>query len=494
MSEHPQLGGTDGVRGLALEPGLGNINAGTVAGLTYALTDMQISRGEQPLVVIGRDTRPSGPELERAAVAGAVAAGAQVLRLGVAPTPVILKTAQMQKAGAAISLTASHNDWPENGWKGTLGEDKPFGPQVKEISDRFWAETDSGLSVPLSAADSVPERPDLQEAYVNSVIADMELQFGDRPLEGKVVVVDGANGATMHVTPKVLERLGATVHTFACDGERPINDGTGATNLDGVKDFMRRHPEIVRQPGFIGAVAKDGDGDRFMGVGASTTDQEMEFVDIEGNRTMELLAKGQPGTIGTHYTNDAMVARLRAQGTGFEFCENGDVYVTAALRATAQTQPEPWTRGGEFTGHQVDLSWLSSGDGVRTAALTACLAAQQGTTFYEMGRQMPLLPQSEAKIKLPPEAVQPTLDHPDVQAAIAGAKAALAAQAGRALVRASGTEKGVIRLWSSGEDGVMADAVVASLKAIIKRIGLADSPNAARAPAGRSLIRSTRSI
>jgi phosphoglucosamine mutase len=445
------------------------MNPETVAGLTHALVSMQMEAGAGNVAVVGYDTRPSGPELERAAVAGAVAAGATVLRLGVAPTPAILKTAQTEGAGAAVSLSASHNEWPDNGWKGTLGEDKPFGPEVRTISDRYWHQVDGGLIIPLDKADAVPERPELRKAYLDSVITDMEAQFGERPLDGKVVVVDGANGAAKDVTPELLGRLGATVHTYACDGKQPINEGSGATDLTGVQQYLRDHPEIARSPNFIGVVGQDGDADRMIAQGVTVqADGQLAFQELEGNRVMELQAMGQPGIVGTHYTNDAMVSRLRSKGTGFEFCDAGDVNVTNALRATKNTKPEPWTRGGEMSGHHVDLNWLSSGDGVRIAAWTAAYAATNGTTFAELCDKAPIWPERMVKVRLEPHLSEHILGDAAVTAAIADAETALRAVGGRPLVRTSGTEKGVVRVWGVGEDGTHTAAAVDGIAHAIK--------------------------
>ena len=476
----PRLGGTDGYRATAtLQTGAGLMNEETVAGLTYALVDMQRVEGETPLVVIGYDPRPSGPRLERAAVAGAVAAGAEVIRMGQTPTPTTFKTALLMGAHASVEVSASHCKPEINGWKGALGSHKPFGPQVDEISDRYWANTDSGLTIPLDLADKVPQRPEFTEAYINMVVADMEQEFGERPLEGKVFVVDAANGAAMNVTPKVMEKLGATVHTYACDGERPINEGSGATDLEGVKGFMRRNPEIVKNPNFVGALTHDGDADRYIGVGARIRrNGEMEFSDLEGNRVMELRAKGQPGTVGTEYTNDASVNRLRRGNifrrgkVPFEFCSNGDVNVTNALRGHANDST-PWTRGSEYTGHHVDLEWLSSGDGVRTGVWTACYAAQKGTTFAEICKKLPLWHQAEFKIVLAKHISGVILDHPRVAEGRQAASTELEQASGRHVTRTSGTEEGVVRVWASSKNRKTTDRVAGELVSLITLYGQA---------------------
>jgi phosphoglucosamine mutase len=440
------------------------MNPETVATLSYTLVEMQKEAGAGDLCVIGRDTRPSGPRLEEAAVAGALDAGATVLRLGVAPTPAILKTAQNLNAASAVSLTASHNPAKDNGWKGTLGSDKPVGPQVKDIDNRYWSIVEGGLAIPTQAP-NIPERPDLLENYKQAVVRNIEEEFGERPLEGKLLVVDAANGAAMNITPDVLRRLGATIEEFACDGLGLINKATGANDLSGLKKFLESRPDIVQNPNFVGAVANDGDADRMIGLGARVLPNgQMVFEEMEGNRVMELQAQGQPGIVGTDYTNDALIERLRAAGIGFEFCENGDANVTAALRKK-QAEGQNWSRGGEFTGHHIDLNWLSSGDGVRMAAWLAAYAATKGT-FFELAQAMPLWPQVSEKIEVPKTEAERLLILQAVADVIADARQELAATGGRNITRPSGTEP-IIRVWSCAPDERLAKAATQKIAAAI---------------------------
>jgi phosphomannomutase len=136
---------------------------------------------------------------------------------------------------------------------------------------------------------------------------------------------------------------------------------------------------------------------------------------------------------------------------GFEFCRNGDTSVTVALRAR-QAAGDNWTRGGEFTGHQVDLEWLSSGDGIRVAAWVAALAANRGQNFGEMAQEMPLWPEIMKKIKRVSGAGSAILEHSAVIEAVGEAERAIVASGGRLLVRASGTEIKVVRAWGVGPD------------------------------------------
>lgn len=454
--EYPLLGGTDGFRDVAtFEPGPGLMNPETVAGLTHALVEHQMEQGLEGTVVIAQDTRPSSDALRRAAIDGALASGAkEILDLGILPTPGAQRIADKLGAIATVVITASHNPASDNGWKGMLGSRKPSGTVVRAISDRYWRQVESGLSIPTSSrTPSAESNAEATEEYISNIVSSISDEFGDLPLAGKRFVVDTANGAAMQVTPEVFRRLGAQVDEFCCDGSGLINDGCGAADLDGLKSFLANRPDIMSDPEFVGAVANDGDADRFMGLGIVNGSP----VEITGNHAMEALAAHpkQPGIVGTIYTNGATTERLKAAGIDFEYCDNGDVFVTNAL-LSKQAVGQGWTRGGEFTGHLIDTAWLRSGDGVRAAAWFAAWAVSKDASFSNIHQEMPLLPEKMQKLKatgLPEGDIQ---THPAVMRAIKQSTSPHGAT--RFVVRPSGTEKGVVRVWAEGRDTAQVNA------------------------------------
>ncbi len=465
IAQGEKVGGTDGHRGVAtMEPGAGLINPETFAGLTYALAGMQADAGHDGPIVIARDPRASSEHLSRAAVAGALHAGAEVIDLGVAPTPTAQKVAEWSGAAATVVVTASHNPAEDNGWKGMTGHSKPHDKAIREYSDRFWEQHQSGLVIPTSLADSVERRPELINEYEDSVVATIQGAFGERPLENKLFVVDGANGAAMNLTPRILERLGARVERFACDPEGVINENCGANDLGGVKAFLASRPDIVDDPNFVGALANDGDSDRMQGVGVVVQDGVTKFVDITGNHVMGAMAEGQPGIVGTLYTNSGLRNRLAEQGIEFEECKNGDKYVTRALLAK-QAAGENWTRGGEFTGHYVDLAWLPSGDGLMSAAWFAARTVQRGMTFGDVHRELPLWDESMNEVRMPEGTkAEAILAAPPV-AEVVSAMQELTDR--RVIVRASGTEP-VARVWAESPLDGVADGTSAHIAQVVR--------------------------
>lgn len=468
MTERFLLGGTDGFRGAATEQyGPGLMNQETLRGLTYELVSYQQEQQASGPVVVARDTRPSSEHLSQAVLQGALARGVEVWDIGVAPTPVAQKIAQHSGAMATVVVTASHNVYTDNGWKGMLGAEKPSSGIVQTLSDRFWDAYGDCRQIPFPLHKAV-ERPELQDWYLRELKQDIQNTFGDLPLLGKIIAVDGAYGAAKSLTPRILNSLGAEVVTFCCNGTGIINEDCGAADLSGIKKFLCALPELTSHPDFLGAVANDGDADRFMGIGVlPASSGTSKLVEINGNHAMLALAQKQPGLVGTEYTNSGLVSRLSEQGVEFEYCANGDVNVTAALRAK-QAANQQWTRGGEFTGHLIDTDWLSSGDGVRMAAWLAAFAATSGRTFGDLHQELPLW--TEHMVKVPfAGSERNDIKQTDRVASLLHTAEQTLGQNGRLIVRASGTEP-VVRIWgeSSSSHQKRLSSIVSNLAMAVR--------------------------
>jgi phosphoglucosamine mutase len=173
---------------------------------------------------------------------------------------------------------------------------------------------------------------------------------------------------------------------------------------------------------------------------------------------MWALAQGEPGIVGTEYTNSGLRRRLQDGAIEFEECPNGDIHVTKALR-DRQAAGESWRRGGEFTGHLVDTDWLGSGDGVRMAAWLASYVVSRGMTLGDLHEEVPLWHERMGKVR----AVQgkKLLQTDMSQRLIEQARDELG-ENGRLIVRASGTEP-VVRVWAEGVDPASVDSVVQRL-------------------------------
>ncbi|MEX2458819.1 MAG: phosphoglucosamine mutase, partial [Actinomycetota bacterium] len=239
----PRLFGTDGVRGVVGR----DLDDPLAAALGRALVGTLNDRGvPRPRVAIGGDTRPSGPGLADALASGILAAGGDVVRLGVLPTPAVAHLVVADGAHAGAVISASHNPPQYNGIKF-------FSRDGHKLPDALEDEIEARMREPAAPA-ALPgaDRRDDEavERYVEFVTASAGTLAGLR------LVVDCAHGAAHRVGPEALRRLGAEVIAIhdEPDGER-INAGCGATHPRTVARAVAEHRADA-------GVAFDGDADR----------------------------------------------------------------------------------------------------------------------------------------------------------------------------------------------------------------------------------------
>jgi phosphoglucosamine mutase len=443
------LFGTDGYRGPANDSTETGINPTTFKRLAYEYVGLTNQRSNQQMIVIvGSDTRTSSPALREAVCGGAKTAGAEVWDMGIAPTPVIAWAAQNHYTNA-IAITASHNPGEDNGFKPfDIGGVKPSGETLREIERRYFSAT--GLTyLPVALEQRRSGKPHLKSEYISHVV---ESIGGNDVLRGKKVIIDGANGAVYDLAPRVYQALGAEVITFSCNKNGAhINQNCGAAHLDGLKEFIKENPEIVKSPDYIGAFASDGDGDRVIGV------DHLGRV-IDGNYWMNRLSIGQLGIVGTIYTNTALQQAVTGRGIEFHECANGDHYVTTRLMELTARHGSGFTRGGEFTGHLIDLDHLSSGDGIYMGAWLAADLAAKDMSLADVYEELSLWPENMVNVRVSRAAER--LATPAFQEFLSAEREQLG-ELGRIIVRPSGTEP-LVRIW--------AESKIHDVKAITSRL------------------------
>jgi phosphoglucosamine mutase len=439
-----RLFGTDGVRGVAnadLTPELcfrlGRAAASVLAGTTDA--------GRRRPVIVGRDTRLSGPMLEAAITAGMTSGGCDVVSIGIAPTPAVACVTRCEGATAGLMISASHNPIEDNGIKF-------FGADGFKLSD----ETEDEIESLLGATD-LP-RPTGLGVGVASVAHNLtrhyyrELYGSEADLTGLEIIVDAAFGAAYAIAPYALRKLGATVTEMHCesDGTR-INVGCGATNLSSLQAAVRARAEAgEREP--IG-VAFDGDADRVLFVdetGAAVSGDHVLFA-----IGSDLHSRGEltcDAVVGTVMSNIGFERALRKRGIGLVRTPVGDRYVLEAMRSGG------YVLGGEQSGHVIDFRRNTTGDGPMTAATLLGLVASKGCRLHELVEEVIVAPQVLVNVRTPRKDL---LERPALQAAIAAAEARLGSS-GRLLVRPSGTEP-LIRVMAEGDDPALVEQVAAAL-------------------------------
>jgi phosphoglucosamine mutase len=377
-------------------------------------------------VLVGRDTRASGPELEQAVARGIASVGGVAVLGGVLPTPAVAFLAE--ELGVVIS--ASHNPPEYNGVKLFRSGGKLVDEQEEEIEVLLDAEVDGTGSVETLA--------DAAEAYLAHV-----LESCGSDLTGLRIGLDCANGAFSALAPRSFSELGAEVFAIGTepDGSN-INVGCGATDLRSLQHLVTREQLDL-------GIAFDGDGDRMLAV-----DGEGDVVDGDQILAVLALALGVDVVAVTVMTNLGFHALMEENGIRVVTTPVGDRYVAETLRH------EGGLLGGEQSGHVIWLGNHATGDGL-AAGLLLCRALE-GRTLTAAAAVMPRFPQALRNIAVARRELTPAIeDEADRLNAELGSSA-------RVLVRPSGTEP-VVRVLAEAENAEDAEKLCASIAALVER-------------------------
>ncbi len=378
-------------------------------------------------VLVGQDTRRSGPMLEAALAAGLASAGADVVLGGVMPTPAVAELVARDGAfvaGAVIS--ASHNPFGDNGIK-LFGPDGFKLPDDEEAAleaamSGLEAATDEGTARPTGAAVGSINRWDgAVEVYRERLIERLGID-----LSGQRMVIDCANGATVTAAPQVLSALGADVVSIGIDPDGVnINEGCGSTHLEALQ------AAVVEQGAGLG-LAFDGDGDRVLAV-----DSAGRVVD--GDQILAILAiwmrqRGElpgPAVVTTTMTNLGFRRAMADEGIEVRWTDVGDRYVLEEMRAHG------FMLGGEQSGHLINLASGPTGDGLAGGLMLLAALAERGQSLSDAAAVMTRMPQRLVSVR-----VQRKDDLPDASDVwdLVRAEEQVLGDDGRIVLRASGTE------------------------------------------------------
>ena len=400
--------GTDGVRGVAnrtLLPedalGLG-LAAARILGRT---------------LILGRDTRLSGGMLANALAAGAVSGGANVIDLGILPTPGVAALAPGLSANAAIVISASHNPYPDNGIKFFSGEGRKL-PEERErgIETRF------GEDPPRPTGDGIGMAEQLDAAV--ELYVDVALDRLRPEADGVKILLDCANGAAFEAAPLAFSKVGAdlTMVGDTPDGTN-INAGCGSTHID-----------KLDAAGHDVALAFDGDADRVLAV-----DERGSVVD--GDRILAILARDLAergriagGVVVTVMSNLGFFKAMDSLNIPYEVTPVGDRHVAAAMSRSGASV------GGEQSGHVILSEHVTTGDGMVTALALLDVMIRTGKPLSELAGVMEVYPQKLINVEVDDPATAKSISASDeVGRAVSGAEARLGTE-GRILLRPSGTE------------------------------------------------------
>ncbi|MBI4908735.1 MAG: phosphoglucosamine mutase [Acidobacteria bacterium] len=427
-----QLFGTDGIRGVAGEYPL---DAATVFAVGVALGRWAVSiHGEESAVLIGMDTRESGPAMAASIAAGLRQAGASPRFAGLITTPGVAYLTRVRDFVAGVMISASHNPYRDNGIK-------VFDHSGFKLADELEHVLEGEIfrileSKPVPWALEMPVDEGLDQDY----IAFLESTFPFR-LDGMRLVVDCAHGAATHLAPKLLRELGAEVIETGCSPDgRNINLRCGALHVEKLR-------EKVLETGAAAGIAFDGDADRAMLISAKGRLIDGDAVllltaDSLVRRGRLTDAAGNNTVVATVMSNFGLQAVFDARGIQMLRAPVGDKYVLEEMiRLDAKL-------GGEQSGHVIFREYATTGDGMLTALRVLEVICETGRDLDHLTSDLKVFPQLLVNVRI--KEKRPLDQLAGVQAEIASAMQEFDG-AGRVLVRFSGTEP-LARVMVEGPD------------------------------------------
>lgn len=427
-----RLFGTDGVRGVAnkeltneLALSIGKAAAKVLAG----------ELGRKPTVMIGKDTRASGDMLEAALTAGLCSVGANVLAVGIVPTPAVAYLVERYGCDAGIMISASHNPCEYNGIKIFQSTGYKLDDAIEEEIEAIVL--DNAEEIPMKTGGEVGNRLYCKTAvkdYVDHVVSTTDVRF-----DGMKIALDCANGSASVCAKDIFTALGARCYMLSDtpDGEN-INLNCGSTHPEELMQFVKGNDLDL-------GLAFDGDADRMLAV-----DENGELID--GDKIIAICAKRMKDE-GTLAKDTAVVTVMSNMGF-FKFCEEegincaktavGDRYVLEKMLA------DGYNIGGEQSGHVIFLDYATTGDGELTGVQLLKTVVKSKKKLSELAKIMTVYPQVLINVEVTPEGKQKYNNDEYIISAVQQAEMELMGD-GRVLVRVSGTEP-LVRVMLEGKD------------------------------------------
>ena len=423
-----KLFGTDGMRG---EAGKFPLDVATVEIVGASLANhLREKLGRTPLIVVGRDTRESGPWLEQALARGALAAGADLKSGGVITTPGVAYLARSLSADAGVVISASHNPYQDNGLKIFAPQGRKLDEETERLIEKdIFSKTETREVDAHREAKSIPDRAiaieaeSLQSRYLDYLAKEIGRGLS---LNGIKLLVDCANGAASALAPALLERLGAVVIAInnTPDG-RNINLNCGSLHTDQLR------AEVLKQQADLG-VAFDGDADRSLFV-----DAQGQLVNGDGSLWVlanYLHARGelaQQAVVATVMSNVGLELALKSRGISLVRTDVGDKYVLDELLRSGATL------GGEQSGHIILPKLSLAGDGLITTICVLRVIAEEQKSLQQLNEGLQVFPQILLNVKV--KQKRPFAEYQAINLVAREIENELGSH-GRLLLRYSGTE------------------------------------------------------
>lgn len=441
--------GTDGVRGVANEELTPLLAMQLGQAGAYVLSR---ENNHKPTIMVGCDTRLSGDMLANALMAGACSVGANVVYLGILPTPAVAYLTNKYKVDAGVVISASHNPMEFNGIKFFDGSGYKLPDALEDEIEALIKSNMAGISMPIGTGiGKIKYRTDAREEYINH-----DIKCVDVDLSGIKMVVDCAEGASSYTAVEAMQQLGATVipiHNNP-DGTN-INAGCGSTHMDELR------ARVMAEKADIG-VAFDGDADRFLAV-----DEKGNMID--GDQIMAIVGKHMKEK--RQLKKNTIVATIMSNLGFFKMGERehiridqtrvGDRYVLEHMKEIGANL------GGEQSGHVIFLDENTTGDGLLTALHLLQVMVETKKPLSELSQVMTVMPQALENATVPNHKKEAYLDYPEIRDAIDQLEKEFAGN-GRVLIRPSGTEP-LVRVMIEGSDLDKITKEAKSLAALIQK-------------------------
>ena len=447
-----RLFGTDGVRGLAN----GDLTAMLALELAQAAASVLTkgrhaddlrSKGLRPRAVIARDPRVSGQFLSSAVAAGLASSGIDVLDAGVLPTPAVALLVRDAGLDFGVMVSASHNAAPDNGIKFFSYGGTKLPDEVEDRIESFLGT--QPLSPTGAGVGRISRFADAEDRYALALLKSLPVK-----LEGLHIVLDCAHGAAAGVSPRVFRDAGAEVTVMGAEPDGlNINQGYGSTHPGNLQ-------EAVVDLGADFGIAHDGDADRTLAV-------DHTGALIDGDRILAILAlamkrRGElagDAVAVTVMSNLGLRRLLADHGIAVHETKVGDRYVLEAL------QHSGLSLGGEQSGHIILANHQTTGDGILTGLHLAAEVVSSGRSLHDLAGDMTVYPQVLINVS---DVDQAGLAHNQTIAAEVAKVEAELADAGRVLLRPSGTEP-VIRVMVEADTSERAHAVAERIAAVVRQ-------------------------
>ncbi|WBW98082.1 phosphoglucosamine mutase [Oceanirhabdus sp. W0125-5] len=443
-----RLFGTDGVRGVANKELTCELafKLGKAGAIT--LTD----GAHKPKIIVGMDTRISGHMLEAALTAGILSVGAEVVSLGVVPTPAIAYLVRKYNADAGVMISASHNPVEDNGIKFFNGNGYKLSDELEDKIEKLIEEDFKGIELPIGEnIGKSYSKSDAIEDYVEFVTGTIE---GD--LKGLKVALDCANGAAYKTAVEAFRKLKAEVLVINNDPDGiNINKDCGSTHPEHLKEY------VVSNKCDLG-LAFDGDADRCVAVDENGNEVNGDFILAICAQYLKEKNKLYDNTVVvTVMSNMGLDIAMDKIGVKCVRTIVGDRYVLEEMKNKG------YRLGGEQSGHIIFLDHNTTGDGLLAGLQLATILKNKEKKLSELASIMRELPQILVNATVPNNMKDIYIKDAEIAEEIRKIESAMNGR-GRVLIRPSGTEP-LVRVMLEGENQSEIDKYAHELAELIEK-------------------------